>query len=246
VDDVHFILRHAMTGAVFVIFTAIGFSIFHIDVGHIWPNNLNGDWAGALAALTLIAFPMIGITIQGAHYCLDAIVLPRLFKRGKTAQWFKDPARKYIATTVRKAVLECHSKQASGHIPIEWQDLHDAPPDAFFVWLYYNRATPHMIEWARRRRSYYYLGTNWAVAALAGFATAALVMLLDERPHQARFVLLGLGLVWAFGAMAAAALMKRDADTMEAIWAAAQVDPEFRDCLADMLPIRYAQNPSTS
>jgi hypothetical protein len=226
-----------MTGAVFVIFTAIGFSLLGTDVKQFWPTTLPGDWAVALAAVAVIGFPMIGITIQGGHYCFDTIVVPTLSKR-KKSDWFGDPAREYIAKTVRSAVIECRKKAASSHIPIEWQQLHNAPPDAFFVWLYYDRATPHMIEWARRRRSYYYLGTNWVVAAVAGLAAAALVHLLQGQPQQAKLVLLGgLGLIWAFGAFVAARRMKRDADLMERIWAAAQVDPEFRNCLEKTFPI---------
>src|SRR5215208_4070981 len=99
-DDVHFILRHAMTGAVFVIFSGIGLFAFGIDASHLWPKESVGDGPGTFLALTVIAFPMIGITIQGAHYCIYTVFLAKWFKDPEKAEWFQDPARRYIAKTV--------------------------------------------------------------------------------------------------------------------------------------------------
>ena len=230
VDDVHFILRHAMTGAVFAIFAIAGFALVDPTEFAKWLDNapvVDGDWFAAGAALAILVFPMIGITIQGAHYCLYTVFW---------ADWFEDDARKYVAKKVRTAVLECEKIGASNDIPVDWKSIREAPLDAFFVWLYHDRATPHMIEWARRRRSYYYLGRNWVSAAVAGIISGALIASVRAEPALIAVAAIPIGITWALGASMAAGRMRRDADAMEAIWAASQVDPHFRNCLATLLP----------
>lgn len=229
-DDVHFILRHAMTGAVFVIFSALTFAIIAPAdaLALLQSEPLQGEALAGTAALAIIAFPMIGITIQGAYFSVHTMI--------SGSDWFEDPARKYVAKKVRLAIKECRDCASVADVVVDWESLAKAPDDAFFVWLYHHRATPYMIEWARRRRSYYYLGWNWVLAAATGVIAAHVVQLVDWNSQDARVVLIGLGLAWAGGALWAAERMRRDADTMEAIWAASQIDPRFRECLATRLP----------
>jgi len=230
-DDVHFILRHAMTGAVFVFFTLAGLTFLDVDISARLPT-VPGEWPAAAAALAIIAFPMIGITVQGAHYCAYTLY--------SGLDWFGDPARKLIADKIRNTIIHC--QEGDREKAVDWTYLRSAPDDAFFVWLYHHRATPHMIEWARRRRSYYYLGWNWVLAAAAGVIAAVLYsQLKDWDGSSVRLMLCGFALVWAGGAIWAAERMRRDADTMEAIWAAAQIDPKFRSCLAELLPMASAE-----
>jgi hypothetical protein len=171
---------------------------------------------------------MIGITIQGAYYCAYSIIAG--------TEWFGDDARKLVAEKVRKAISECEGRGDSRDIPIDWKKLGKCPDDAFFVWLYHDRATPQMIEWARRRRSYYYLGCNWALAAGLGIAAGLLIGAIQVQSQFKIPALIFFGSIWAAGAIWAADRMRRDADAMEAIWAASQIDPQFRECVSKLLP----------
>ena len=117
-----------------------------------------------------------------------------------------------------------------------WDFVRNAPADAFFVWLYHGRATSQMIEWARRRRSYSYLGWNWFLAALGGMATGALIVATKDNELVRRQLLFLTALLWGLAALWSAARMRRDADTMEALWAASQIDPAFRECIGRKLP----------
>ena len=217
-----------MTGAVFVLFASIGLSLTGGTVANLLPTQFDQEWSSAAAALSIIAFPMIGITIQGAYYWAYSIIAG--------TEWFGDDARKLVAQTVRRAISECESAAHSGDVPIDWKKLRQCPDDAFFVWLYHDRAMPQMIEWARRRRSYYYLGCNWALAAGAGIAAGWLIGFIQENSQFEIPALIFFGSIWAAGAIWAAERMRRDADAMEAIWAASQIDPEFRSCVARLLP----------
>lgn len=227
-DDVHFILRHAMTGAIFALFFYAGLYVVNPDFAKHLLDLPGGDWPAAAAALAIIGFPMIGITIQGAYFCVHSIT--------SGEHWFADPAREYVAKKVRDAIDECCASDPRRNVAVDWQRLRDSPPDSFFVWLYHDRATPHMIEWARRRRSYYYLGWNWVIAAVAGLAAALLYGKVQLPLSLGIFIACILGMIWGAGALWAAEQMRHDADTMEAIWAASQIDPQFRDCLATLLP----------
>lgn len=226
--DVHFILRHAMTGAVFVFFAALALSLTGGSLAKVLPTQVNNEWSSAAAALSVIAFPMIGITIQGAYYWAYAIIVG--------TEWFGDDARRLVAEKVRKAISDFESSADSRDIPIDWRKLRQCPDDAFFVWLYHDRAAPQMIEWARRRRSYYYLGCNWALAAGAGIAAGWLIGVIQDDPQFKIPALVFFGSLWAAGAIWAADRMRRDADAMEAIWAASQIDPQFRECVGKLLP----------
>ena len=85
-----------MTGAVFVLFFFVGLGFVEPSLAKEWLKDLTGDWPAAAAALAIIGFPMIGITIQGAYYCYHTIPAGGV--------WFDDPARKYVAEKIRAAI----------------------------------------------------------------------------------------------------------------------------------------------
>lgn len=231
-----------MTGAVFVIFTAAGIWLFGGSVPTLPTLGVTGDWPAAAAALAIVAFPMIGITIQGAHYFAASVFSDHPWFRSRPwlrdNRWFEDRARKLVKRVVTESISEC--SPGGQMTESDWRFIRNAPADAFFVWIYHDLATPHMIEWARRRRSYSYLGWNWFLAAIGGMAAAALVVATRGNEQVRRELLLLVGILWSLAALWAAARMRHDADSMEAIWAVSRINPDFRDCIRDALPELFA------
>ena len=190
--DVHFILRHALTGAIFLIFLAVG--------------------AYALDPLPTLAFIEQSLSLSGVPVALT-VAVPT------------DPARMFRAGRLKKLAENYQQRTKDG--AEVWACIAAAPADAIFVWLYHSFANHDLIEWARTRRSYYYLGINWVAAGLIGFVGGMAAVWVgretDWRPFAAVLFLL-----LAYCAAKAARLMKRDADSMEALWAAVRADPDFR------------------
>ena len=223
-----------MTGAVFVIFTIAGVWLRGGNIPTLGELGVDSEGSAALAAIAI--FPIIGITVQGAHYFVSAVVSghPWFQRWLKDYRWFEDPARKEVRRAVIEAIDDCCSKSTVGEE--YWNFVRSAPADAFFVWLYHGRATSQMIEWARRRRSYSYLGWNWFLAALGGMAAGALIVATRDNELVRRQLLFLTALLWGLAALWSAARMRRDADTMEALWAASQIDPAFRECIGRNFP----------
>jgi hypothetical protein len=217
--DVHFILRHALTGAILLIFIVVGsYAVDPVVTRALVVGGLDREGV----ALALAAVPILGITIQGAHI----LVLNRL------GRLFTDPARRFVSARL-KAIARKYSERSNDDSGI-WASILRAPDDAIFVWPYHSFANHDLIEWARTRRSYYYLGINWVAAALVGFAGGAAAVWVGQESDWRAFALF-VCLFWIYGAARAAGLMKRDADTMEALWAVARADPEFRAELWNLL-----------
>lgn len=211
--DVHFILRHALTGAIFLIFLAVGaYALDPLPTLAFIEQSLS--LSGVPVALT-VAVPILGITIQGAHI----LMLDRF------GLLFTDPARMFIAGRLKKLAENYQQRTKDG--AEVWACIAAAPADAIFVWLYHSFANHDLIEWARTRRSYYYLGINWVAAGLIGFVGGMAAVWVGRETDWRPFAAL-LCLLWAYGAAKAARLMKRDADSMEALWAAVRADPDFR------------------
>ena len=211
--DTHFLLRHAIVGAIFLLFAWVGWWFF--DAQNAWQFLRAQIDSGASAALTAgVASPIIGITIQGVH------VLSVYRRRG---EYFDDDGRKIVADRMKEIFTECEKDS-----PIEedvWTRLREAPADSLFVWLYHRSAPNDLIEWARRRRSYAYLGHNLAIAAAAGaFAGAWAPAIGAAGPVVQGALLLVVAVGWCAGAYLAATLMRRDVDRMELLWAAARRD----------------------
>lgn len=95
-----------------------------------------------------------------------------------------------------------------------------------------------MIEWARRRRSYYYLGCNWALefvtGTVAGVVRAYVVEYFSKHESLSGQVHLGIALILLFGVWAGAAWylaqkMKSQADNMELAWSCGRLYPDFKN-----------------
>lgn len=218
--DTHFLLRHAIVGAIFLLFGWIGWWSFDAEgAGLFLDRQIEMGASAALSAF--VSSPVIGITIQGIH------VLALSLRGGP----FNDDARKLVAKEVRKSLRRCREGD-EGLEPEQWDLLASAPDDSLFVWLYHRSAPVDLIEWARRRRSYYYLGMNLVIAAGGGFILGRLAPGIVALDHETKeFLILGTGVLWCIGAVLAALMMRKDVERMELLWAAARVHPELKQCL---------------
>ena len=96
-------------------------------------------------------------------------------------------------------------------------------PDTLYVWAYHTVDNELLIEWARRRRSYHYLGLHWALSR--SYAND------PTHPHAAvvlQILLLAGCAAWACGAWYLSKPMRRDADDMELAWSCGRLYPAFR------------------
>lgn len=94
-------------------------------------------------------------------------------------------------------------------------------------------AKPHLIEWARRRRSYHYLGVNWAVAAILGLLIGLLFPWLNSLQRDYKLIILVLFVAfWVTATLWLAMKMRHDINTMEMAWVCARLDPSFKDSIA--------------
>jgi hypothetical protein len=252
--DLHFIIRHGLTGFAFILFV-----IFGMWNSELWikegcniqqyafqspelkkncstvkiTSSIKGSEATVLALATLI-----GISLQAMH----------ILSKYKSRKLFMDDARKIIA----KCAL--HVMAATPILGLADEDrryfhrrikrIADINPDSIYVWLYHlTDDNQLLIEWARRRRSYYYLGVHCCVSAvigsLIGVATAlatATYPLKFHWPEQYYLVLqisLQIVLLLSLAVMIGGALhlakrMKAEADKMEFMWALGCVYPDFK------------------
>lgn len=223
--DTHFPLRHAVVGAVFLLFAWIGW----------WWSAAEAAWtfldkrtqSEGLAAISgLVLAPLIGITIQGLH-----IIVVHLFR----GEIFHDGGRNVIAEAMRDAFSQCRGKNPAITDQM-WNRLRKAPDDSLFVWLYHRSAPAELIEWARRRRSYYYLGINLVIASGGGLVSGRYAPpLLAEGGVPAALLIGAAALAWFGGATWAALIMRRDVETMELLWSVARVDRRLKHCLQEAL-----------
>ena len=213
--DIHFILRHSLTGAVFLVFLGLGWWAVQPDaIADFFRHHDLRDVSDFLAFI--ISSATIGITIQGAHIFFTPS--------------FEDAARQIVAAKVRPMF------QSEPLAAEEKTLVAEADADAFFVWLYHRLAPNDLIEWARRRRSYYYLGINWAIACGTGWLAGMLWPLATRLPHLVQLaILLVASGIWSACAVKLARSMRKDADDMEFLWSAARVRPELRKELTDLL-----------
>lgn len=217
--DTHFLLRHAMVGVVVLLAAWLGWWFVDPLPAIHFIVRQKPEVASAVFSAVFTA-PVIGITVQGLH----------IFGLWLFDKLFKDYARRLVADSMRGLFdcVEADPVLKSQH----WEALRAAPADSLFVWLYHRSAPNDLIEWARRRRSYYYLGINLVIAAVLGLLSGALLPALGEaEPWVQRASVLILFVLWSWGAIWAARRMLRDVDQMELLWAAARVSPPLRECL---------------
>lgn len=226
-SDFHFIVRHALTGAVFVVFLLLALSVWNPTiVSEVKETTLD---LAAKVAIAIATVPIIGVIIQGMHVSLLAF----------TGRLFNDEARKAVAERAKSQVNQIKLPGVpSGLTDKCFMLLRTAPNDSYFVCLYHTEADSNLIDWARRRRSYYYLGINWALAAWVGLATAAALigsgMISSTEASRSALALpcrIVFGIVvlaaWTIGTIRLALLMKEHVDRMELIWVATRLDPGF-------------------
>jgi hypothetical protein len=170
----------------------------------------------------VVTAPVIGITIQGV-----LIAFLHLFKLS-----FNDRARtkvyKFVKNILRKKneldIPEDKAEKILNHIK-------RMPPDAVFVLLYHTSAPVNLIEWARRRRSYGYLGWNWAIAAFSGIFIGFIIKFMIVDPPDMDYIrplILLSTLFWIGGAIWLSKKMKLDVDSMEFVWACASLHPNLK------------------
>ena len=231
-SDFHFVVRHGLTGIVLLVFVGAGVFVVNdrlaLDLVARHSSYLK-DLSSVLPLL--VSAPIVGITIQGVYiYLVDRF----------GAGIFKDEARRLMLRRLNNALRRPEAFGMSPHHAVHFRD-HVLPhceacPDAVFVWLYHTSAPPHLIEWARRRRSYHYLGYNWAISGALGLLCGVLIGLQFGFAGWDRFILLRLlalatSVVWIGGACYLGRLMRRDVDSMELIWAFAHVYPDLQDVM---------------
>lgn len=171
--DFHFIVRHALTGVILLVFLFIGLFIFNEPLWVFLQKNFGSDLQKISSFLPLlVSAPVIGISIQGLYIALLQI------RRAA----FTDPARVQVANRIKERLVKTRIPGMTNDITRMYLEAFNSMPnDALFVWLYHTDAPAHLIEWARRRRSYHYLGVNWAIAAILGFILAGLsVVFLNQ------------------------------------------------------------------
>jgi hypothetical protein len=212
--DLHFLLRNGISGGVlvFLFLTGIWIADRSMFLGYMATLQQYESLSAALLAST----PVIGICLQGLYLIV-------LYGIG----WmFADDARARVAQEIRRMV-----EAKAAWPPIFGRDLASYYDDPIFVAFYHTHAPAHLIEWARRRRSYHYLGWTLSLGAVLGLAAGLLWSGRSWPELAAKLsappVLWFLdGLVLAVGAaLYLATRMLRDVDQMEAIWAMAYLDP---------------------
>jgi hypothetical protein len=211
--DLHFLLRNGLSGGVFVFLFLAG--IFIADEPMFLGYMGKLQQYQSLSAAVLASTPVIGICLQGLY----------LIGLYWTGSMFADDARFWVAQQIRAFV----ASQAAW--PAAYQrELASYYDDPIFVAFYHTHAPAHLVEWARRRRSYHYLGWTLSLGAVCGLASGLLwsgkswseLALKLTAPSVACF-LGGLALAVA-AALYLATRMLRDVDQMEAIWAMAYLD----------------------
>jgi hypothetical protein len=263
-SDLHFIIRHGLTGLMFLFFLLFG--IWNIEVwarpGCDVARTLALDLAGQCTAvkvysrladldwLVLAMSIIIGITLQGMQMVINYAC----------RKLFKDKARRYIANRVMEVIRRDDIPDLKGEILKKYDRkfarVSRKRPDALYVWVYHSDADDKLVEWARRRRSYHYLGFHFATAFLIGTSAGVAVALLGNYPLAAwcppaegnllltawcspaegdrrlqavlQTFLVVCAAAWAVGALCLARPMKDDADAMELAWSCGRLHPGFR------------------
>jgi hypothetical protein len=166
--DHHFLVRYSFTGVIFVLFAlgglwAVNDAAAHSVIGQFSGSNKE---VGAAFISAVATVPIIGVLIHGIYLIISYL---------KWGHSFPDAARSEVANAIREKV------ESSATLSEEWKSRfrkgpanpRPMPDDSLFVWLYYFDAPQQLIEWARRRRDYFYLGMSWSMAARLGMACAS-------------------------------------------------------------------------
>jgi hypothetical protein len=219
--DFHFLVRNGIAGGIFLIAFIVGMWV--VSPAETLAVLKNAQSLQSLAVAGVAAgTPIIGI-------CLQSLVL--LYRYGSGGV-FTDSARGLVARRYRGAILSNPDwHKAFYHL------LDHRIDDRLFVSIYHRKAHQHLIEWARRRRSYSYLGETSATGAIFGTTFGILFSAVEHEdfwnlwPIRALTVAFCITL-WTFIALRLAARMKQDADQMELAWVIYELAPDFEKAMA--------------
>jgi hypothetical protein len=291
VGDLHFIIRHGLTGLVFLFFVVFGVWNWEIwfrngcDIAsYIMPqfsqamgvpipgarvltNQVSSTQAITshcttnkivyslkdIGVLVLAFSPIIGISLQGAQ----------IFRKYIRKELFTDDARTRISEMIidrltselsSANIKNMYSRNRSSNeiekYGIRLSEIKNENPDALYVWVYHTDANDRLIEWARRRRSYHYLGLHFFTAFFAGNFLGILIgfvinynnILVNGIPNSINSIpkaylnfqifiqiLLNLFfLAWGAAAYYLSKPMKTDADNMELAWSFGFIYPDIK------------------
>jgi len=229
--DFHFIVRHALTGVILLVFVLIGVYITDETLWELSLDRLSQNLKDVSSLVPLVVTaPVIGIAIQGVYVAYLHV------RRAA----FTDPARRQVADRIKTMPTELKKFGMTDQVASMYDEsFASAPIDPLFVWLYHTEAEAHLIEWARRRRSYHYLGVSWAIAAILGLVIGALMSLIFHlNSHQTlnRYYVIAFLIIfsaaWTSGTLWMAKVMKRDVDVMELTWSCASLYPKFKELIS--------------
>ncbi|TFI57794.1 hypothetical protein E2493_13285 [Sphingomonas parva] len=247
-SDLHFLIRNALTGIVFLICCIAGTVIYLAMASSCTllcivsapapPRDVEIfrqllARAGDASWLAIGISPIIGVVVQGLVLTSRRTAYETA-SREKGAH-FDDYARLIVGDHIRKTMkdkqrtLQFHS--GTKEFSSVFEPVRD--DDSLFVWAYYSNAPPHLIEWARRRRSYGYIGVNWLAASVLGLATGMLLFPILTASAAIQILLFTLAVALLFAiALKMAKEMKRDACRMELMWAYAFIHKDVTEELA--------------
>lgn len=229
-SDFHFVVRHALTGVILLVFTLYGVWFVDEEAGRILISRIIRK--DNVVATALVSAPVFGIFIQGLY-----TAFLHIFNLA-----FTDSARKRIGARIRNLIINGHYKDNEF-----CQLLCTVSDDALFVWLYHEEAPSYMIEWARRRRTYHYLGMNWLIASVLGLSTGMLLpyvaniikaggsskpLLLVTISPIVKILGFAMTVLWIVGILFLSRQMKRDADNMELAWVFGRMNPNLKKAIA--------------
>jgi hypothetical protein len=254
VGDLHFIVRHGLAGFIFLLF--IIFGMWNVELwvkgGCDLHSYIVGDSAvgthcvAAKAATALKDAPLlvfilatiVGISLQGAH----------IYREYSSGRLFADRARRLIAdctlSVIRHDEIEGLENCRRSSLLPRIEEIAESDPDSMYVWLYqHTKDNELLVEWARRRRSYHYLGIHCFVSFIGGTLIGALVafvaasyplrvnvlpqgQLLLQLALQA--ALLALAAMWAIMALQLSRRMKYEANSMEFVWSIGCIYPGLK------------------
>ncbi len=258
-SDLHFIIRHGLTGFMFIAFVLFG--IWNVEL---WFHNGCSLMAllrleplagcavsiitlklGEASWLVLILCVIIGITLQGGQMLL-------WYRRKR---FFTDPARLAVARQVVSSMASYATEKPGLDRSSLYQEILEAAardfPDSLYVWVYHSQANTQLIEWARRRRSYHYLGLHFATSFLFGVPIGLFIGMIRNYPLNLYYpvgpgelfiqaliqVILFLVVVaWVAAAFYLSGPMKTEADYMELAWSLGQLHPDYRNKIFGEMP----------
>lgn len=232
--DHHFLVRYSFTGVIFLLFTLAGLWAVNDGAAIALMQQFAGSnmQVGPAIISAVATVPVIGVVLHGIYLVSNYLA---------SGHSFSDEARKQVALHIRNEA-DALDDRWKKHFKKEGETV--LPDDSLFVWLYYFDAPPHLIEWARRRRDYFYLGMSWAMAVglglVSGMAAGLLVyahtgvgVRLAPAPKLCYVVLLFIfSAGFAAGSSWLGRQMKRDADAMELVWATARLNKNLHRQLA--------------